>query len=174
MVGLDNITALQQLNIETLYRLKDLVNSIDLSLYTHVNTKGRASVGQHVRHTREFYQRLFMGNSVINYDKRERDILIESSMSHAMVVIDSIVRNIEDVSKDFPVILKAEFPSVSSNAVEVNSSLSRELLYVLEHAIHHMALIRILIKDEDAEFELSDSFGVAHSTLAYISGEANG
>ena len=92
MVGIGNIPALQQLNIETLNRLRDLVSAIDQSLYTHVNTKGRASVGQHVRHTIEFYQRLFKGDDEINYDKRERDILIESSMSHATVVIDSIVR----------------------------------------------------------------------------------
>ncbi|MGB0916160.1 MAG: hypothetical protein ACPGU4_01115 [Flavobacteriales bacterium] len=155
-------------------RLRDLVSAIDQSLYTHVNTKGRASVGQHVRHTIEFYQRLFKGDDEINYDKRERDILIESSMSHATVVIDSIIRSIEDVSKDYSLVLKAEFPSVSSEPIAVNSSLSRELLYVLEHAIHHMALIRILIKDEEPNFELPESFGVAYSTLAYISGESRG
>jgi uncharacterized damage-inducible protein DinB len=174
MVGLDNISGLQQLNIETLNRLKDLVNTIDQSLFTHVNTKGRASVGQHVRHTIEFYQRLFKDDGVINYDKRERDILIESSMSHAIVVIDSLIRNIENVSKDSLVILRADFPSVSAKPIEVNSSLSRELLYVLEHAIHHMALIRILIKDEEPGFELADSFGVAYSTLAHISSGAKG
>ena len=91
-----------------------------------------------------------------------------------MVVIDSIIRKIEDVSKDSAIVLKAEFPSISDQPLEVNSSLSRELLYVLEHAIHHMALMRVLIKDEEPSFELSDSFGVAYSTLAFQAGEAKG
>ena len=78
MVRLDNIAALQQLNVETLNRLRDLLGTIDQSLYTHLNTKGRASVGQHVRHTIEFYQRLFEGTQEINYDQRKRDILLES------------------------------------------------------------------------------------------------
>lgn len=174
MVEVDSITALRQLNIETLNRLRDVVSMVDQSLYTHLNLKGRASIGQHVRHTLEFYLRLFQDGTEVNYDNRKRDILIESASNHAVVVIDEIIQSLHGLNQDFVITLKADFPSVSVQSVSVSSSLSRELLYVLEHAIHHMALIRILIKDEDFSFELPDSFGVAYSTLAYNSSEANG
>lgn len=164
-----NMTILKQLNVETLLRLKSVVAQIDQRLYTHINTKGRASVGQHVRHTLEFYQCLFNATDTVNYDERKRDILIESSAAHASLIIDRLVTQINGLSADFPLRTLAGMPSASLKTLCVNSSLLRELLYVLEHAIHHMALIRILIKDEKADFELEESFGVAYSTLAYRS-----
>ena len=166
------IDSLQKLNIETLLGLKDVLTLIDQRLYTHVNTKGRASVGQHVRHTIEFYQCLFCAESVVNYDTRKRDILLESSPNHSALAIDELIEHLGTVSSDRSLSLAAELPVDESLTLEVQSSLSRELLYVLEHAIHHMALIRVLIKDEDNSFELPDSFGVAYSTLAHRSQQA--
>jgi uncharacterized damage-inducible protein DinB len=173
MVTDRNIPALKELNIETLTRLKRVLKNVDQQLYTQINPKGRASVGQHVRHTLEFYLCLFSAGERVNYDERSRDILLESSAEHALLVIDQITEQIQTVSSDFPMQTLAELPSVSTEPLSVGSSLSRELLYVLEHAIHHMALIRVLIKDKVADFDLEDSFGVAYSTLAYR-GQDNG
>ena len=169
MVAEGNIAALKQLNVETLLRLKAVLAQMDQRLYTHVNAKGGASVGQHVRHTLEFFQCLFDAKMAVNYDARNRDIMVESSPKHASLTIDRIIEEVNNQTSDFPLQTVGEFPSVSAQPLSVNSSLSRELLYVLEHAIHHMALIRILIKDEQADFELEEAFGVAYSTLAYRS-----
>ncbi len=174
MVATSTISVLQQLNVETLHTLGTVLSTIDQTLYTKVNLKGKASVGQHVRHTLEFYTCLFDGHDVVNYDSRKRDILLESSAQHALVTIGLIAERVKDAKKDYALDLIAELPSGTNEAISVKSSLARELLYVLEHAIHHMALIRILIKDEAPTFELEDSFGVAYSTMAYRSHEANG
>jgi len=174
MVRDQKIATLSHLNVETLQRLKGVLSNIDQRLYTHVNLKGNASIGQHVRHTLEFYQCLFQAKIEVNYDARNRDILLESSADHACVTIDQIALEVQALNTDFPMQTLAEMPSVSSEKLSVSSSLSRELLYVLEHAIHHMALIRILIKDEQADFQLENSFGVAYSTLAYRNQEAKG
>lgn len=174
MVINPNIVALKQLNVETLLKLKAVLAKIDQQLYTHMNTKGRASVGQHVRHSLEFYQCLLQAKTVVNYDTRKRDVLIESSANHASLTINQIVQQIEDVKADFPLQTLAELPYASTKTLSVPTSFSRELLYVLEHVIHHMALVRILIKDQRAEFELEDAFGVAYSTLAYRSQGNNG
>jgi uncharacterized damage-inducible protein DinB len=174
MVTTNNISTLLALNVETLQRLRTALETISPSLYKHVNTKGRASVGQHVRHTLEFFECLLEGGRFVNYDERKRDILVESSSDYAMVTIDKVIKNLEGVTKDFPLVLKAGLPTSSSQQLQVSSSCSRELLYVLEHSNHHMALIRILIKDEEPEFVLEESFGVAYSTLAYRGLQANG
>jgi uncharacterized damage-inducible protein DinB len=174
MVTTNNISTLLALNVETLQRLRAALETIGPSLYTHVNTKGRASVGQHVRHTLEFFECLLEGGRFVNYDERKRDILVESSSDYAMVTIDKVIKNLKGVTKDFPLVLKAGLSTSSSRQLQVSSSCSRELLYVLEHAIHHMALIRILIKDEEPAFVLEESFGVAYSTRAYRGLQANG
>lgn len=166
MVRNTNIAVLKDLNTETLGRLSEVLDQMDQHLYTHVNVKGRASVGQHVRHTLEFYQCLFEASHTVNYDTRKRDILIESSAAHAALVVKQLLAELNSITQDKEMDLEAEMPG-SDAALTVTSSLSRELLYVLEHAIHHMALMRILIKDQAADFELQEEFGVAYSTLAY-------
>ena len=174
MVTHKNISALKALIIETLQRLQLALNRVSQAQYTEVNPKGNASVGQHVRHTLEFYQCLLGSTSVVDYDSRNRDIMIESSAQHAVIIIDEIICSLSRVELDADLNLLAEFPSVLAKKMEVNSSWSRELLYVLEHAIHHMALIRVLLKDTSPEFVLEDNFGVAYSTLTYRSQIANG
>ncbi|MFM1875349.1 MAG: hypothetical protein RL266_1086 [Bacteroidota bacterium] len=173
MVTGSNITSLRLLNLETLERLDALLLKIDQKVYTHLNAKGNASVGQHVRHTLEFYQCLLMATDIIDYDQRKRDILIESSPDHARAIIREIGIELRNIEADRFLMLRAAIPS-STGTIDLPSSLLRELFYVLEHAIHHMALIRILVKDVDHAFELEDAFGVAYSTLAYREHEANG
>lgn len=166
MVTAGSIQPLLRLNLETLGRLDDVLSRIDQKLYTHHNHKAKASVGQHVRHTLEFYQCLFAATDVVDYDQRKRDILIESSADHARVVIAAISDQLRMFSTDRELLLRAEVPS-EMGTVNLPSSLLRELFYVLEHAIHHMALVRVLVKDVYEAFHLEEAFGVAYSTLAY-------
>jgi hypothetical protein len=52
--------------------------------------------------------------------------------------------------------------------VLIESTLARELLYNLEHAIHHMALIRVGLNLRFKYVLYQDNFGVAYSTLAAV------
>ena len=47
------------------------------------------------------------------------------------------------------------------------SNLDRELVYNIEHAIHHMALIKIGIKEVAPQLQLPEGFGVANSTIRH-------
>jgi hypothetical protein len=49
----------------------------------------------------------------------------------------------------------------------VNTSFERELVYCLDHAIHHQALIKIGLKEQELSHLVSQDFGVAYSTLRY-------
>jgi len=174
MVNNSQIRLLQEFNSETLGRLEDVLNRIDQPLYTSVNPKGNASIGQHVRHVLEFYECLYQAENVVNYDSRNRDILIESSPEHALVVLGEIKDHLQRDAEEIELALETEVSVNDDMAIQVPSSYSRELFYVLEHAIHHMALIRVLIKDQQPDFELAEGFGVAYSTLAYRNQAAKG
>lgn len=166
MVTTGTIEALQRLNADTLQRLQRVLEAMDQRTYTQVNPKGRASIGQHVRHTLEFYQCLLQARQSVNYDARQRDILMESSPDHALRTLREILAQLPYLVQDGPLQLEAEMPHADV-PVAVPSSRSRELLYVLEHAIHHMALMRILIHDQAPHIPLEEEFGVAYSTLAF-------
>ncbi len=169
-----HIKALVTLNVESLLELKAVLLKLGESSYTDFNSKGQASVGQHVRHTLAFYHCLFQADETVNYDKRERDVFLETNVDHAISSIEEIVEQLRKFDLDRPIALSTQVESVSHDSLVFNSSLSRELFYVLEHAIHHMAIMRILIMDQIPNFELSPSFGVAYSTLAYREQVAKG
>ena len=60
-----------------------------------------------------------------------------------------------------------QLKSVEAGEEEVKSSFERELLYCLDHAIHHQALIKIGLKELELSHLVSPDFGVAYSTLRY-------
>jgi hypothetical protein len=48
--------------------------------------------------------------------------------------------------------------------LELTATTLRELLYNLEHCIHHQALIKVAVLESDTIF-VNENFGVARSTL---------
>jgi hypothetical protein len=50
--------------------------------------------------------------------------------------------------------------------------MARELVYNIEHVVHHMALVKIGLKELLPDLDLPDDFGVAVSTIRYQHSEA--
>lgn len=120
-----------------------------------------ATIGQHTRHIIELFQCLLAGynTGIVNYDKRKRDNAIETDRMLAIKYMADIVAGIEQPDVDI---------SLESSALSevIRSNFYRELLYNLEHTIHHMALIRVAI-NQLTDIVVPDSFGVAPSTIQY-------
>ena len=51
--------------------------------------------------------------------------------------------------------------------MDVSSSFFRELTYLIEHTIHHLAIIKIGLNEVYPAIEIPKNFGVAHSTIRY-------
>lgn len=118
-----------------------------------------ATIGQHVRHVIEFFQELNKGYEcgVVNYDQRKRDHLIETGRQRAIQALQTI----DLVHPDKELWLVS-----NDHSVRVRTNYHRELLYNLEHLVHHMALLRIGI-EAVSTIRLPGSFGVAASTLKF-------
>jgi hypothetical protein len=131
-------------------------------------TLSGSSVGQHLRHTLEFFICLEQGlsNGKINYDKRGHDKLIESDKELAIEAIKRIRSFVGKQVADRPLMLNASY-ATPDDMVSVTTSYFRELTYNIEHAVHHMAIMKIGIKEVAAHVELSSDFGVAASTIHY-------
>ena len=123
-----------------------------------------ATIGQHLRHTIEFYQELYKGYETgsVNYDKRQRDYRIETERHFALQKIDDIIKNLYKPDKSL--LLVASLSTGYNKQLEFQTNYNRELLYNLEHTVHHMALIRIGI-EEISTMQLPPNFGVAESTI---------
>ena len=123
-----------------------------------------ATIGQHTRHVIELYQCLLSGyaEGVVNYDDRKRNKLYENDINEAIAVIKEIQNELERPDKSLAVVCGTD----DDHAVSIQSNYNREVLYNLEHCIHHQALIRVALVSTNG-IVVSDEFGVAPSTMQY-------
>ena len=124
------------------------------------------TIGQHVRHIIELFQCLEKGydSNMVNYEKRPRDIAIETDKHFASELLQDIFKKLNRPNKEL--VLEASYDEHSTEAIAITTNYYREIAYNLEHTIHHMALIRVGIT-EVSGIQLSDDFGVASSTVKY-------
>lgn len=131
-----------------------------------IDTLSGATIGQHVRHVVEMFVCLQDGyvTGTVNYEKRKRDITIESSNEVAVNLMQHINSSLFAENKEL--ILEAGFDENSFELNRIPTNYFREIAYNLEHAIHHMALIKIGI-NRVADITLPEGYGVASSTIKY-------
>lgn len=152
-----------------LKQLEDSVTRLTDQQYCQkIDTLSGASIGQHVRHVVEMFVCLQEGykRGIVNYETRKRDIVIESSGETAIVIMHQIIAGLFEENKDL--MLEAGFDETSNELISFPTNYFREIAYNLEHAIHHMALIKIGISEVSA-IQLPEGYGVASSTMKYRS-----
>jgi hypothetical protein len=148
-------------------QLEDSLVSLTNDQYCKkVDTLSGATIGQHVRHVVEMFVCLQNGysNGVVNYENRKRDITIESSNNAAICIMQQI--NSSLFSENKALMLEAGFDENSFEINQIPTNYFREIAYNLEHAIHHMALIKIGI-NAVSDIVLPAGYGVASSTIKY-------
>lgn len=122
-----------------------------------------ATIGEHMRHIIELIGCLLENYDlgIINYDDRKRDLLLQTDKNKAITIIQKYLVAIEKPNKKLS--LAYNYFSISE-LLETNYF--RELVYNLEHSIHHQALIKVALHNLP-HIKISNSFGVAPSTLEF-------
>jgi hypothetical protein len=155
---------------ENLNEIKNVLLQLTNDQYTFQSTiLFGAAIGQHVRHILEFYQSALKGNEtkVINYDNRERSLLIETDTNIAIQVIDEICSKLKEGHSDMHMILEGNFCAEEGKKIKIETSFLRELAYCLEHSIHHQALIKVGLLEAKCLNYIDDTFGLAPATIRY-------
>lgn len=153
-----------------LSQLTDMVSQLtEQDFIKPVDTLGNSTLGQHLRHTVEFFMCLEKGfeSGVINYDKRAHDKLIESDKFIALSVLSKINEFVTDHRSDKALKLEAAYDLDKEEFVTIETNYLRELVYNIEHAVHHMAIMKIGIREAAPYVKLANDFGIAASTIRY-------
>jgi uncharacterized damage-inducible protein DinB len=152
--------------IEQCKQLLDLVEQQDYV----ASTTASASVGAHVRHILDRYHCFFAGlqSGHIDYDDRKRDKSIETNLEAAQFALNSVARRIEDpqlASSLRRSVTVRESVHFDEPAVEVETRIDRELMALITHSIHHLAIISLVIRP--LGYTMEADFGKAASTILF-------
>ncbi len=148
----------------SLDELVDLLNQISDSEYSKpCQELSCATIGEHTRHILEMFQCLEnqYDSGIVNYDKRDRNKLIQNNTDFAINEINKIKINLAKQNKK----LKLQ-QAIDGEELLIESNYNRELLYNLEHCIHHQALIKVAILMSE-NITVDKNFGIARSTIEY-------
>lgn len=141
----------------------DLVNELD---YTKQMPKYyNASVGSHVRHIVNHYEKVCGKEDVLKYDIRERNSAIELDKLVASALIKKLSHHIKDMHLNYSHHVTVEFmANEKGETYSIQTNLMRELAFVAHHGIHHMAIIKMMV--EQMGYHVNNkAVGFAPSTL---------
>ena len=159
--------------IETLAQGESLLMHLSDEDYTRkVAVAFNASVGGHYRHCLDHFRSLLDSatHGDLNYDHRERGTLVEHDRFAALNATRELQEGYERLDAELllrtlSVTCKTSYATVGSQASP--STVGREIMYVVAHAVHHYALIGIM--GGLMGLKMPAGFGVAPSTVKFQS-----
>jgi hypothetical protein len=162
----------QQGTIMIAAQMTELLEQLDKPVFCKpLTTFHGSTIGQHFRHILEFYTCLFEGKTTayVDYSSRKRNNILAENPKSALATLDFICHQVQFMNEYQILQIESEF-SENTEGVErpvYVSSMGRELQYAFDHAIHHLAIIRIGLEIHFPQIPVADDLGVAPSTLKY-------
>jgi len=173
------IAALVADNDLQLAELAQFLLAVGPAVYAQPNGED-AAIGQHVRHVLDHYECLLGAtDGRVDYTRRAREEIVGCCLETAISRIDATRHRLAELSD-----IQGASPESSGAGLHtgviftparsdcqpvqrcLTSTLERELMFVLSHTIHHMALIAVLVRRQSA-MPIPTGFGVAPSTMRY-------
>src|SRR6266446_937440 len=157
--------------IETLQQGETLLTEISDETYTRkVPVAFNASIGGHYRHCLDHFRSLLDSamEGDLNYDHRERGTLIENDRYAALNATRELREAYERLDPIFlsrPLAVTCKTSYATNGSQDSPSSVGREIMYSVAHAVHHYALIGVM--GGIMGLRMPPGFGVAPSTLKH-------
>lgn len=166
-----DISELIEENREALLQLTQTVSRLSPDQYQQsFGLQGQHTMGKHVRHIIDHYEAFLPGLQEkspvkVNYEHRHREESLEKDphrVCHRLLTVCRSLEQLRDHHYQDPV--RLDYPT-GIRAIEVSSSVGRELVFLSSHTIHHMAIIGLLA--EQLGIQPARDFGVHPSTLRH-------
>lgn len=125
------------------------------------------TIGKHVRHTLDHFRAALavtLDGSPIDYDRRERNVAMETDRAAAIEAIREIRADLAALARSSlasPVKVRVMLLADGTEAV-LDSTMARELAFAAHHAVHHHAMIRAIGAEVGVRAE--EFFGEAAAT----------
>ncbi|ADE54944.1 hypothetical protein [Coraliomargarita akajimensis] len=124
----------------------------------------KSSIGMHLRHNLDHFVALFDGleSGRIDYESRQRNELLQESTDFASDTIHGFITKLNALrhTDDRTLQVREEDGRPLDSCNWLQSTLSRELQFLMGHTVHHHAIIALMLNAQ----KLPAGFGVAPST----------
>jgi uncharacterized damage-inducible protein DinB len=166
----NTIAAAVQANLAVIRHGVALLDQVGDERYAaRVAVAYNASIGGHMRHIIEHYLSFLNGleDGAVDYENRARDPLIESCPAYASDTLAAIADRLEELAgAEWGETGRAlRVHAETSDDTAADSSVLRELEFLLSHTIHHYALVAMMARLQGCEPD--PGFGIAPSTLKH-------
>lgn len=157
--------------LETLEQGEVLLTQLSDEAYTRkVAVAFNASIGGHYRHCLDHFRSLIDAaiQGDLNYDQRERGTLIETdrfAALHATRELHAIFEQLDPAVLLRSLNVTCKISCAASASQASPSTVGREIMYSVAHAVHHYALISVMCGVMG--WRMPTGFGVAPSTLKH-------
>jgi hypothetical protein len=161
---------LQETAIALLQDIRSLLSRLSAAQYAApLEVLSGSTIGQHTRHLIEFFDCLIRQApaGTVNYDLRARHELLSADPAQASARIGALIQAIRSEGRPAALLLEVSYDLGGQEICCIPTTFERELVYTIEHAIHHLAIIKIGLRAAAPELELPEGFGVAISTLRH-------
>ena len=155
---------------DILDQLIDVIRQIDSKDYSRpLGLYNGSTLGKHFRHIHDFYACLVHGSKIQNVDycKRQRVERLEIDPNSIISSLEALRSELSALDPAIAVKVYSDFEDEEGNRCISQSTIGREMLYAYDHAVHHLAIIKLGIKAECPNIEINDTIGVAASTLRH-------
>lgn len=127
-------------------------------------------IGRHVRHVTDHFLCLQHGaqSSAIDYNQRNRESEVERDPNAARAQIIALMKWTESLTAaqlEAAVTVHAEILLTETFDKTFHSTFAREILYLINHTIHHAAYIKLLAARDG--LLLSADIGIAPATASF-------
>ena len=154
-------------------QLKSLSNLLLLLSNEQYNKKvtylGNASIGGHTRHIIELLKCAADGYNigVVDYINRVRNFSLETDPAIAIEALQILTENIIQPDKEMTLLTECDTGNYGDVVI---TTFYREIVYNAEHTIHHLALIKVALREMKLNIT-DDDFGMAYSTIKFLSAQ---
>jgi uncharacterized damage-inducible protein DinB len=127
------------------------------------------NAGKHVRHVLDHFLAFLSisDEGILDYNARNRDSVVETDFIAAQEQLNIIMQDFEsfpDEERNLSLISEVDVSDTQNEYFTSNTS--REMLYLINHTMHHAAYINLIAKH--CGVALPDHIGVAPSTASYL------
>ena len=146
------------------------------AIYNTICPIVKATMGQHIRHSMIHMERAVQAENEIHYDLRQRDTPEEKDWDLMQARIQKVQQQLEELPErnmsleEQPVDACFMLSGNSDQEFRIPSMVGRELAFSAHHAIHHLALVKIIATGPIGglnDADLPPDFGRAPSTVNF-------